>query len=132
MNNHQYAWLMYGPKIGKDIMVWVKKFNLIDKKLWVKNFMLNEKHTYIDPYDSDDEEGIHIVFQQEFDECDYFYLLQYFLDQHSMCFTNIYEPSIGMKVEEYTDFTQGQKQKVDEFCKKYDLPKPTFYAGLSP
>lgn len=38
----------------------------IDKKEWVKNFLLNEKHDYEEPYDSEDEEGIDIVFQQEY------------------------------------------------------------------
>lgn len=38
----------------------------INKKEWVKNFMLNEKHDYEEPYDSEDEEGIDIVFQQEY------------------------------------------------------------------
>ena len=38
----------------------------INKKEWVKNFLLNEKHDYEEPYDSDDEEGIDIVFDQEY------------------------------------------------------------------
>jgi len=38
----------------------------INKKEWVKNFLLNEKHDYEEPYDSEDEEGIDIVFEQEY------------------------------------------------------------------
>jgi hypothetical protein len=132
------AELIYGPIDSYDVRDWVKNFNLINKKSWVKNFMLNEKHNYEEPYESDDEEGIDIVFDQEFDFYDskYFDTLTEFLKQYNLKYNfkdlehGSYLIKIGMRVEDYDKFTEAQKQQVKKFCEKYNLPEPTFYAGI--
>lgn len=128
------AELIYGPKNRYEVRDWTKRFNLINEKTWVKNFMLNEIHDYEVPYESDDEEGINIVFCQEFDFDDknYFDLLTEFLKSQNMIYTMLEYNSvqIGMPVEDYDKFTDTQKQQVKYFCKKYNLQEPTFYAGI--
>lgn len=128
------AELIYGPKNRYDVRDWTKRFNLIKEKTWVKNFMLNEIHDYEVPYDSDDEEGINIVFCQEFDFDDnnYFDLLTEFLKSQNMIYTMLEYNSvqIGIPVEDYDTFTDTQKQQVKYFCEKYNLQEPTFYAGI--
>jgi len=136
MGGEQYPLLMYGPKINFPIEEWVEKFCLIDKKKWVKNFMLNEKHDYEVPYDSEDEEGIDIIFEQEYKKHEFFDLLTKFLEKHHMTvvFNNNFwwkEPYIGMEVKDYNTFSEVHKKVVNDFCKQYNLPKPTFYAGIT-
>lgn len=136
MGGEQYSVLMYGPKVSYSIEEWVEKFNLVEKRKWVKNFMLNEKHDYKVPYDSDDEEGIDIVFSQEFDIDEYFNVMSSFLEEKSMTFgfDNNYCwdcPLIGVEVEDYDLFTDDLKKGVENFCKLYNLPKPTFYASIN-
>jgi hypothetical protein len=41
------------------------------------------------------------------------------------------EPYIGMEVKEYITFSEVHKQAVKNFCDKYSLPNPTFYAGIN-
>ena len=36
-----------------------------------------------------------------------------------------------MEVENYNLFSNDNKQKIKEFCDKYDLPEPTFFAGIT-
>lgn len=127
--------LMYGPKVSYSIKDWVERFNLIEKRKWVKNFMLNEKHDYEVPYDSDDEEGIHIVFSQEFSDDIAFSLMLDFLEKHQLTVgfdNNCWDyPFIGMKVEDYNLFSNEFKNRVEDFCNVYNLQKPTFYAVIN-
>lgn len=127
--------LMYGPKVSYSIEDWVERLNLIEKRKWVKNFMLNEKHDYEVPYDSDDEEGIHIVFSQEFSDDIAFSLMLDFLEKHQLTVgfdNNRWDyPFIGMKVEDYNSFSNELKKKVEDFCNVYNLQKPTFYAVIN-
>lgn len=116
MGGEQYSVLMYGPKVNYSFRKWIERFNLINKKEWVKEFM---KVNYEEPYC--DEEGINIVFNQEFDNYMYYDLLV------NNCLWE--EPFIGMKVKEYNTF--NKQQAVIDFCDKYSLPKPTFYAGMA-
>jgi hypothetical protein len=135
MGGEQYSVLMYGPRVKYNMEELIYKFNLLDKKEWVKNFMLNEKHDYEDPYDSDDEVGNDIIFEQEFKKSKFSNLLLKFLKQYSMkfgfdnnvCWDHVL---IGMEVEDYNLCTEDDKQKVKNFCNKFNLPKPTFYAGI--
>jgi hypothetical protein len=135
MGGEQYSVLMYGPKVEYNIDELIYKFNLINKKEWVKNFMLNEKHDYEEPYDSDDEQGVNIVFEQEFKKHQFFDLLSKFLNKYSLnfvfnnnlCWDHVL---IGIKVKDYNLFSDNEKQKVKDFCNKYYLPEPTFYAGI--
>lgn len=127
--------LMYGPKVSYSIEDWVERLNLIEKRKWVKNFMLNEKHDYEVPYDSDDEEGIHIVFSQEFSDDIAFNLMLDFLEKHQLTVgfdNNFWDyPFIGMKVEDYNSFSNEFKNRVEDFCDVYNLQKPTFYAVIN-
>lgn len=127
--------LMYGPKVSYSIEDWVERLNLIEKRKWVKNFMLNEKHDYEVPYDSDDEEGIHIVFSQEFSDDIAFSLMLDFLEKHQLTVgfdNNFWDyPFIGMKVEDYNSFSNEFKNRVEDFCDVYNLQKPTFYAVIN-
>lgn len=127
--------LMYGPKVSYSIEDWVERLNLIEKRKWVKNFMLNEKHDYEVPYDSDDEEGIHIVFSQEFSDDIAFSLMLNFLEKHQLTVgfdNNCWDyPFIGMKVEDYNLFSNEFKNRVEDFCNVYNLQKPTFYAVIN-
>jgi hypothetical protein len=135
MGGEQYSVLMYGPAVNYTIEAWIEKFKLLDKKEWVKNFLLNGEHDYEEPYDSDDERGIDIVFEQEFDKNSYFDLLSAFLEKHSMqfVFDNNFHwdaPYIGMEIKDYNLFSESDKKTVKDFCEEYDLPDPTFYAGI--
>jgi len=38
--------------------------------------------------------------------------------------------SIGFIVDDYEEFSNKDKDKVNKFCKKHKLEKPTFYGGL--
>lgn len=133
MGGEQYACLMYGPNVEYTMKKWTKKLKVVNKKEWVKHFMLFEKHDYEEPYDSDDEEGIDIIFDQEFND---YKLFETFLDTHHLTYVyknNICwdEPMIGMIVEDYSQFLNSQRMKdMQEFCKQYKLPEPTFYAGI--
>lgn len=133
MGGEQYACLMYGPNVEYSVKEWTEKLKVINKKEWVKHFMLFEKHDYEEPYDSDDEEGIDIVFDQEFNGD---FLLETFLDTHHL--SSVYknnicwdEPMIGMIVKDYSTFIESKDMKdMQAFCEKYKLPDPTFYGGI--
>jgi len=131
MGGEQYATLIYGPKIHLSYDEWVDKFNLVNKKEWVKNFLEKRKHE--DSFDTFTEDDIDIVFSEEFFESPD--LLYDFLKENSLitCFKDNLdweEPFIGISVQNYDLFPDEEKQKVKEFCNKYDLPKPTFFAGI--
>ncbi len=134
MGGEQFAILIYGPKINLSYNEWVNKFNLINKKEWVRNFVSKGFHDYEGSFDTFNEDDIDIVFSEEFYEAPD--LLYDFLKEHSLITSfnsNLNwegEPFIGMEVKDYDLFSEEQKQKVKEFCGKYDLPKPTFYACI--
>lgn len=135
MGGEKFAILMYGPKLKLYMLDWIDKFNLINKKQFVKDFILNGKHEYEEPYDYDDQQFIDTIFSQEFYDSylcnDLFYN---FLESKSLTYVfndNISEDLlIGKKVKDYELFTENDKQKVKDFCIKYNLPEPTFYAGI--
>jgi hypothetical protein len=125
---------MFGPTQQHTVAEWICIFGLVDKKKWVKNFLENEAHDYEDGYDTDDEYGISIIFDQEFE--DWVDILLAFLEEQKL--TLVFDnnccwdtPSIGMEVMEYDIFTDAEKEKVHTFCEKYNLQSPTFYAGIS-
>jgi hypothetical protein len=133
MGGEQFAILIYGPKINLSYDEWVNKFNLINKKEWVRNFVSKGFYDYEGSFDTFNEDDIDIVFSEEFHEAPD--LLYDFLKEHSLITSfnsnlNWEEPFIGMEVKDYDLFSEEQKQKVKEFCGKYDLPKPTFYACI--
>lgn len=138
MGGEQYPVLMYGPKDFIHITEWAKKFSLVDKKEWVENFLANKSHKYGELNEEEDSyegEGIDIIFLQEFEESFYFDYLQKFLERYglSFVFDNNFcwtHPSIGMEVGDYNKFTDNDKRKVINFCKKYNLQEPTLYAGI--
>jgi len=137
MGGEKFATLMYGPKIKLDIMEWIDKFNLmINKKQLVKDFILNEQHDYEEPFDYEDKEFIDTIFSQEFDESAIFDDLLYdFLKSNSLTYirnSNFNDDGylIGKEVKDYDLFTEDDKQKVKDFCLKYNLTQPTFYAGI--
>jgi hypothetical protein len=40
-------------------------------------------------------------------------------------------PMIGVVVDDYVKFLNSEAmEEMKEFCKKYDLPEPTFYGGI--
>lgn len=135
MGEKQFCFLMYGPNVNYRLEDWIERFNLVDKREWVENFLTNETHNYETPYDSDDENLIDTVFTREFDKIKGFDLLSEFLEKNLMTFVfnnNYYfdEPYIGMDIKNYDLFSESDKKIVSDFCKCYDLPNPTFYAGL--
>ncbi len=140
MGGEQYAVLVYGPKIQMSFTEWCLELNLVNKKEWVENFLKNEKHDY-DPYTDSDtesyiEEGNDIIFQQEFDDYNEGHeLLSTFLKEfdlsivfdNNVCWDSCY---IGYIVDEYNSFDYKLKEQIDEFCNKYSLDKPTFFASI--
>ena len=133
MGGEKFSILMYGPNLKLDMMEWIDKFNLINKKQWVKNFLLNEEHHYEEPYHFVDKEFIDSIFSLEFYGADD--LLYDFLKSNSLTYirnSNFIDDGylIGKKVKDYDLFTEDDKQKVKDFCLKYNLPTPTFYAGI--
>lgn len=146
MGGEQQAVLVYGPKKSYDYEEFVDIFQLIDKKEWVKNFLENEQHTYEDPYDENDLEGIEIIFDQEFmDSLDRVNeLVTNFLKTYGLSIVfsdncSWSEFNIGFIVNDYELFnfssvkTANNKfnmKTVKEFCEKYNLQKPTYFAGI--
>ena len=133
MGGEQYSVLVYGPKNTHSLIEWIEKFKLIDKKKWVKNYLNNEKHNYKEGYDTDDEEGIDIVFEQEF--VTEFDILTEFLNKHNLTIVFLdncdwEEFGIGFYVEDYDKMNQKNKEYVKMFCEKHNLKIPTFYAGI--
>lgn len=136
MGGEQYPVLMYGPNVNFEIKTWNAIFNIIDKKNWVKNFLLTKNHDYDEPYDPDDSEGINIVFEQECSLQEQFDLLEKFLKEYEieLVFDNNFywkEPYIGCVVKDYNIFNEKNKNYVKDFCERYNLPQPTFYAGIT-
>lgn len=136
MGGEQYAVLMFGPKDAYCIEEWITKLGIIDKKEWVRDFLQTGDHTYTEPYDSEDTEGIDIVFQQECDRQVLFDKFLTFLEERGLCcvFDNNVcwdTPMIGVEVMDYRSFTMEQRVHVMSFCKQYSLSQPTFYAGIS-
>lgn len=135
MGGEQWPVLVYGSKQCHTLVEWIDRFELIDKKKWVKNFLENDKHTYEEGYDTDDEEGIEIVFDQECEGYDMITVLENFLGEQGLSavyFSNFCwdEFSIGLEVKEYNDVKSEDKERVRLFCGKYNLSEPTFYAGI--
>ena len=138
MGGEQTAVLMYGPKKIFDIDLLCEKLNILSKdykKEWVRGFLVEGVHDYEEPYDTDDEEGIHIVFDQEYQNEDKYRLLNEFLQSYGMTYVfdnNVCweEPMIGIIVLDYNKFTEEKKEKVKDFCNKYNLESPTFFAGI--
>jgi hypothetical protein len=133
MGGEQYPVLMYGPNVNFEVETWNNIFNIIDKKKWVEQFLLTKTHDYTEPYDPDDSEGINIIFEQECSLQEQFDLLHKFVKDNKMELVfgnNFYwnEPYIGCIVKDYSTFNTLY---VREFCKKYSLPNPTFYAGIT-
>lgn len=137
MGGEQWPILVYGSKQSYTLIEWMERLELIDKKKWVKNFLENEEHTYEDDYDTDDEDGIEVVFDQEYMEyteemittlmnllSDYNLTVVYF---SNFCWE---EFGIGLEVAEYENTSSEDKERVQLFCDRYKLGKPTWYAGI--
>ena len=82
------------------------------------------------------KEFIDTIFSQEFNESHLFDNLLYdFLKSNSLTYirnSNFSDDGylIGKEVKDYNLFNEDDKQKVKDFCVKYNLPQPTFYAGI--
>lgn len=131
MGGEQYPVLVYGPKIVYECEKWIFDiFKIIDKKEYViKNSPEDISGNEID------EDDIIDIFEDIFDGC-YYSILNDFLSEHSL--VNVYNDncdweyaSIGIHVPDYNTFSEDDKKKVDNFCIRYKLPTPTFYAGIS-
>lgn len=132
MGGEKRAVLMYGPKKRHSFMELVELFRLVDKKKWVKKFLETEDHTYEEPYDED--EDIETIFDQEFSDAAEL-VMKFLSKSHlSIAFDNNCDWSeccIGAIVDEYEMFLNHTKmKKVNNFCEKYNLPKPTFFGGI--
>lgn len=142
MGGEQQAVLVYGPKMSYGFMELVELFGLVDKKEWVKKFMETEDHDY-EPFDWNDEnvnEEVEVVFDQEF--CDADDVVMNFLNKFhlSIAFDNNCDWGdcyIGAIINDYENFTSSVKtankinmKSVNDFCERYNLPKPTFFGGI--
>jgi hypothetical protein len=66
---------------------------------------------------------------------DYFDMLMDFLDNNgmTMAYDNNFwweKPYIGVEVISFETFSEEKKEELKELCEKYNLSKPTFFAGI--
>lgn len=133
MGGEQFAVLMYGPPKSYDtIRLITNVFKVFDMRAWVEKNVKDEEDP--GPYtDMDIEEIFYNNYQMS--DFDGFDILLSFLDSVGMtyAFTNNLEwerPHLGALVNSYDTFSEDDKHKVNTFCEKYKLGKPTFYAGV--
>ena len=144
MGGEQYSVLVFGPKIAYDIEKWFDIFNLVDKKEWIEKFMNNNAGEFED-YEFElvknkDMRYINITFNQYFydnEDIDKYEILLKWLKVFELCLDYVFDNNvdwseflIGYIVKDYIKFTEIQKEKVINFCKKYNLPEPTFFGAI--
>ena len=110
MGGEKWPILVYGPKEIKRIEDWMIQLKIVNDDVFDD-----------EPVDSEYEA--------------YTYKLEDFLEKNGLVMVyfdnfNWKDSSIGFEVDEYDKITVKEKQKVEMFCKKYNLNNPTFYAGI--
>lgn len=133
MGGEKYAGLFYGPKMSITLEQWLLKLEIIDKKGFAEKFV---KESGDDDYILD-EEGIDIIFMENIcDYAQYYYteLLAY-LEKYNM--TTYYSNTtcweyicIGLLVNDYHTISDSGRVKVNDFCDRYNLGKPSYFGGI--
>ena len=135
MGGEQFPILVYGSTERYEMKQWIVKLKLIDVHEFAQSIKNNEdfKDFEVDETDELSDEEIFDEYYKD-DNKDYENLLN-FIEENG--FTNVFfnnydwtEFSIGLAVNNFERVTQKEKEKVKEFCEKYNLTSPTFYAGI--
>jgi len=152
MNGEQFSVLVFGPKIKFNIKECVDKFNLINKRQWVNNF-INTHQDIFEAYEIElmktnmEFQEINDIFNRYFyddEDIDKYQLLLDFLvipvespEDSELILDYVFDNNVdwskflvGYIVKDYNTFKEAHKIKVINFCKKYNLPEPTFYGAI--
>jgi tRNA splicing endonuclease len=109
------AALIYGPTENYDMDEWLEIINVDDndgKILKIEEFIKKNAMK-----DFDDDDFIALLYE--------YGMTKVFLNNY-----NFNDFSIGFVVDNYEELSKKDKDDIDEFCKKYELTKPTFYSGI--
>jgi Cft2 family RNA processing exonuclease len=125
MGGEQSPILVYGSTERYEMKQWIVKLKLID----VHEFAQSIKNEKDYDFENMSDEEIFDEYYEDFEN------LLNFIEENG--FTNVFfnnydwtEFSIGLDVYDFERVTQKEKEKVKEFCEKYNLTTPTFYAGI--
>lgn len=126
MGGEKWPVLVYGSKETKRMENWLVQFKIVNVEEFAKGVRDHD-----DNHSSDMDLFLDCYEIRSKD----IYKLDEFLAENGMVmvyFNNFYwdEFGIGFEVKEFDKITIDEKQKVEEFCKKYNLNNPTFYAGI--
>lgn len=132
MGGEKSAVLVYGPKTMKKNLYWIMKFKVIDFKT-----IADSKRSEIDVIDKrfegmSDLEVVEKSYKEDYSD---FYNMERFLERNGMSI--VYEDNynwdvcrIGLIVKNLKDLTREKKDTIKNFCKEYELPSPTVFAGI--
>ena len=124
MGGEQWPILAYGSKFQTDMKEWIYKLNIIDFNKFKENKQGMEEYTDKELYDKFyivEDDDINKLFDfVEYSNMIIVYFSNYKLDDFS----------IGLEVKDFNNITDIEKDKVTNFCDKYNLGIPTFYAGI--
>jgi len=130
MGGEQSPILVYGSTERYEMKQWIVKLKLID----VHEFAQSIKNEKDYDFENISDEDIFDEYYNYKDDNNDYQLLN-FIEENG--FTNVFfnnydwaEFSIGLAVNNFERVTQKEKEKVKEFCEKYNLTTPTFYAGI--
>jgi len=133
MGGEKYPVMVYGPTEKYDMTYWLIKLNLIDIHECAKN--IRDLRGIEDNNDKDIKNDIELCIEYYkingddyntfFDFCEKNNLTNVFFNSYDWT-----EFSIGFEVKNFEDVTKEEMDKVTAFCEKYNLTRPTFFAGL--
>lgn len=118
MGGEQYPVLIFGSKESHSFIEWIDIFDL-----------KNDSGEH-DEYD-DLLVGLKNDSGDEYDDLLVDFLISQNLSMAFNCNCDWSNCSIGIEVDNYETFDNITKAQVYEFCNKYNLSKPTFYAGIN-
>lgn len=118
MGGEQEAVLVFGSKMSYEMKQWIYRLKILN--IYDDEERYYDEDIFLDVYDVEDEDV------EKMDEL----LSEYNLSRVHEDNYNWDECRIGMIVDDYETVNQDKLENVKLFCEKYNLTKPTFFAGI--
>ena len=104
MGGEQWPVLVYGPKKARSMDYWLVRFHIMNAGESYYDYIMMEKL-----YEFLEIKGLIMVYFNNY---------------------NWEEFGIGLRVKDFDKLTKEERDTVKTFCEKYNLAKPTIYAGI--
>jgi len=133
MGGEKWPVLVYGSTERNVLKQWILKFSLIDIHEFAESVRENIEEEQKEIIAEYSDEDIFDTFY-EIEEDDSNRLVEFVVANNLIIVyfeTEIWDEfSIGMEVPEFDNVTDEDKDKVLNFCERFELKFPTFYAGI--